>query len=59
MGQVSTTLYFLFFLFIVPVTGICENTLMDLAVPYSFNSYALPGVPGQFTSNSVNTGVRS
>ena len=38
VGQVSTTLYFLFFLFIVPVTGICENTLMDLAVPYSTKS---------------------
>jgi ubiquinol-cytochrome c reductase cytochrome b subunit len=33
VGQFSTTLYFLFFLLIVPVTGICENTLMDLALP--------------------------
>ena len=33
VGQFSTALYFLFFVFIVPVTGICENTLMDLALP--------------------------
>ena len=33
VGQFSTALYFLFFLVIVPVTGICENTLMDLALP--------------------------
>ena len=35
IGQFSTVVYFLFFLVIVPVTGICENTLMDLALPYS------------------------
>ena len=35
VGQYSTAIYFLFFLFIVPVTGVCENTLMDLAIPYS------------------------
>jgi ubiquinol-cytochrome c reductase cytochrome b subunit len=33
VGQFSTALYFLFFVLIVPVTGICENTLMDLALP--------------------------
>ena len=32
IGQFSTFLYFAWFLFIVPVTGIVENTLMDLAV---------------------------
>jgi len=34
IGQFSTALYFLFFVLIVPVTGICENTLMDLAIPF-------------------------
>lgn len=34
IGQISTTLYFAWFVFIVPVTGIIENTLMDLACPY-------------------------
>ena len=33
IGQVSTLLYFAWFLFIVPATGILENTLMDLSVP--------------------------
>jgi len=38
VGQISTTLYFLFFLVIVPVIGICENTLMDLALPFKSNT---------------------
>jgi len=33
IGQVSTAFYFSWFLVIVPVLGIVENTLMDLAVP--------------------------
>ena len=33
VGQISTIFYFLWFLFIVPVVGIIENTLMDLALP--------------------------
>nr|YP_009486082.1 apocytochrome b [Cantharellus lutescens]AWA82211.1 apocytochrome b [Cantharellus lutescens] len=33
IGQVSTLLYFAWFLFIVPATGILENTLMDLSIP--------------------------
>ena len=32
IGQFSTVVYFLWFLAIVPVIGICENTLMDLAL---------------------------
>jgi ubiquinol-cytochrome c reductase cytochrome b subunit len=32
IGQVSTFLYFAWFLILVPVTGIVENTLMDLSV---------------------------
>jgi len=32
IGQISTFLYFAWFIVIVPVTGIVENTLMDLAV---------------------------
>lgn len=31
MGQVFTRLYFRWFLIIVPVVGITENTLMDIA----------------------------
>ena len=31
LGQVATTFYFSWFLIIVPVVGIVENTLMDLA----------------------------
>jgi ubiquinol-cytochrome c reductase cytochrome b subunit len=32
IGQISTFLYFAWFLIIVPVSGIVENTLMDLAL---------------------------
>jgi len=32
IGQFSTFLYFAWFLFIVPLTGIIENTLMDLSI---------------------------
>jgi ubiquinol-cytochrome c reductase cytochrome b subunit len=32
LGQVATAFYFAWFLIIVPVVGILENTLMDLAV---------------------------
>jgi ubiquinol-cytochrome c reductase cytochrome b subunit len=32
IGQFSTFLYFAWFLLIVPLTGIIENTLMDLSV---------------------------
>ncbi len=35
IGQISTALYFLHFLFFVPLIGIIENTLMDLALPLS------------------------
>lgn len=32
IGQISTTLYFAWFLILVPLTGIVENTLMDLSL---------------------------
>jgi ubiquinol-cytochrome c reductase cytochrome b subunit len=32
IGQVATTLYFSWFLLIVPLTGIIENTLIDLEI---------------------------
>lgn len=32
IGQLSTTFYFSFFLIIVPVTGLVENTLLDLNI---------------------------
>ena len=31
IGQISTAFYFAWFLIIVPVVGIIENTLMDIA----------------------------
>lgn len=31
VGQVATTFYFAWFLIIVPIIGVAENTLMDLA----------------------------
>lgn len=31
IGQVATALYFSWFLILVPLTGIIENTLMDIA----------------------------
>ena len=31
IGQISTAFYFLWFLVIVPVLGISENTIMDVA----------------------------
>lgn len=38
IGQISTALYFAWFLVIVPVTGIVENTLMDLSISPSANN---------------------
>ena len=35
IGMISTAFYFAWFLVIVPVIGIIENTLMDIALPYS------------------------
>ena len=32
IGQISTTFYFAWFLVIVPIVGIIENTLMDIAL---------------------------
>lgn len=36
IGALSTYFYFAWFLILVPVTGILENTLLDLAVSESF-----------------------
>lgn len=35
IGQISTALYFIWFLIIVPVIGLAENTLMDIATAES------------------------
>ena len=35
IGQISTTIYFLYFIFLVPFVGVIENTLIDIALPYS------------------------
>jgi ubiquinol-cytochrome c reductase cytochrome b subunit len=32
IGQFATAFYFLYFLFIIPMIGIIENTLMDLTI---------------------------
>lgn len=32
IGQIATAFYFSYFLFIIPIISIIENTLMDLAV---------------------------
>ena len=32
VGQIATAFYFLWFLIIVPIIGIIENTLLDLSV---------------------------
>jgi ubiquinol-cytochrome c reductase cytochrome b subunit len=32
IGQIATAFYFLWFLIIVPVIGVIENTLMDVAI---------------------------
>ena len=37
IGQVATSLYFAWFLILVPVTGIIENTLMDLSIDQNKN----------------------
>ena len=37
IGQVSTVFYFAWFLVIVPVIGLVENTLMDIAISESNN----------------------
>ena|SRR5579862_3014499 len=34
IGQVSTILYFTYFIFIVPIIGLIENTLIDLNKKY-------------------------
>jgi ubiquinol-cytochrome c reductase cytochrome b subunit len=37
IGQFATLFYFLYFLFIIPVIGIIENTLFDIANDYKIN----------------------
>jgi ubiquinol-cytochrome c reductase cytochrome b subunit len=38
IGQVATALYFGWFLVIVPVVGLIENTLMDIALEQQSNT---------------------
>jgi len=38
IGQFATVLYFSWFLILVPLTGITENTLIDLAIPVKSNT---------------------
>lgn len=37
IGQISTFIYFAWFVLVVPMTGILENTLTDLAIPVKKN----------------------
>ena len=43
IGQVATAFYFLWFIFIIPVVGVLENTLFDLAtISNNQNNSPLP-----------------
>ena len=37
IGQIATAFYFLWFLIIIPLIGIAENTLMDIAIDTKLN----------------------
>jgi ubiquinol-cytochrome c reductase cytochrome b subunit len=37
IGQISTAIYFLYFILFVPLIGIIENTLMDIALALNKN----------------------
>lgn len=50
IGQFTTTFYFSYFLFFVPLIGIIENTLFDLSSDNSAQS------PTQSSTPCVNTG---
>ena len=39
IGQAATAFYFIWFLVIVPVVGIIENTLMDLALNENYDTF--------------------
>jgi ubiquinol-cytochrome c reductase cytochrome b subunit len=41
VGQVATAIYFGFFLVIVPLVGVIENTLMDVATAENTNTSAI------------------
>ena len=41
LGQLSTALYFGYFIIIVPVISLIENTLLDLSYFFSFKHYNL------------------
>jgi len=41
IGQISTAFYFAWFLIIVPLIGIIENTLMDLGPSIDSINYAI------------------
>jgi hypothetical protein len=42
IGQFATAFYFLFFLVIVPIVGIIENTLFDLGITTQIKSKNSP-----------------
>ena len=44
IGQIATTFYFLFFIVIVPVIVLIENTLMDLATTSSIKPLKSKGL---------------
>jgi len=38
LGQISTALYFSYFLFMVPLISLIENTLVDLSISKSISA---------------------
>ena len=56
VGQIATVVYFGFFVVIVPVIGIIENTLMDIATADSSTEDSLAPSVGVY---STVTGVPS
>jgi ubiquinol-cytochrome c reductase cytochrome b subunit len=57
MGQVFTRLYFGWFLVLVPVLGIIENTLMDIATDHNTNEQPVMSAVAR-SSVSSNTNAR-
>ena len=53
IGQAATVFYFIWFLLLVPVIGIIENTLLDLALEN--DKFSSRGQTTSFVSKAVST----
>ena len=53
IGQAATVFYFIWFLLLVPVIGIIENTLLDLALEN--DKFSSRGQTTSFVSKTVST----